>query len=466
MSEGGLQRMKTTATNRKIRELLTKLREGKLEPRPEFQRRLIWTNKDKCSFIVTVLLNYPFPEIYVAAGEVDVDTGEAKEMLVDGQQRVTTLFEYFIGSRDLKLGKTIRPYTELTKEEKEQFLQYDVVVRDLGKIEIAKIIEVFTRINATGYSLNAMEIHNARYEGEYKRYCEDLAHREFFETHRVFSTYDVRRMRDTRFALVLVTTILSTYFNRDDEIEAYLRQYNDEFPQEAETDRSITSVLGFIDELGLALESRAWQKADLFTLIVEVHRSLILEKQKLRTDQVRESLQKFFSAVEKTSESSSNDTNIARYYSAALQATNDRSSRVTRGEIIKGILLETVTQQQQSLALDAWMTAYKIDLRVEPPSYGKPFGHVVIGIPENQFLELKAKFPDEGFKGQNPKVDQTIKEGITNDEREQITKHLGLGPNTGFRFEFEGIVHHIDETKEQPQFESSGKKFWIFRYQS
>lgn len=93
--------MKTTATNRKVRELLAQLREGKLIPRPDFQRRLVWSNKDKSAFIETVLLNYPFPEVYVAAGEVDVESGEGKELLVDGQQRLTTLRQYFGASPDL-----------------------------------------------------------------------------------------------------------------------------------------------------------------------------------------------------------------------------------------------------------------------------------------------------------------------------------------------------------------------------
>lgn len=112
------------------------------------------------------------------------------------------------------------------------------------------------------------------------------------------------------------------------------------------------------------------------------------------------------------------------------------------------------------------MTAYKIDLRLEPPSGWKPFGHVVIGIPEKQFLELKARFPDEGFKGQSPKVDQAIKEGITDNEREQIANHLGLRPNTQLRFEFQTIVGYVDEAKQKPQFENNGKKFWIFQHHS
>src|SRR5215472_14810233 len=135
--------MKTTATNRKVRELLTLLREGRLIPRPDFQRRLVWNNKDKSAFLETVLKNYPFPEIFVAAGDVNVETGEGTELLVDGQQRVTTLYQYFTGSPDLVLYGSVKPYAELTREQKEAFLQYDVVVRDVGHVDIEIVRNVF-----------------------------------------------------------------------------------------------------------------------------------------------------------------------------------------------------------------------------------------------------------------------------------------------------------------------------------
>jgi hypothetical protein len=108
------------------------------------------------------------------------------------------------------------------------------------------------------------------------------------------------------------------------------------------------------------------------------------------------------------------------------------------------------------------MTAHKIELRIESPSSEKLFGFVVIGIPENQLLELIAKFPDAPFTGQNPKVNEAIKEGITKEEREPIAKHLGLRPNTEFKFEFQGFLRYLDEAKEKPSFESNGKKFWIY----
>jgi len=89
--------MRTTATNKKIRVLLTDLSDGVLIPNPEFQRRLVWTNNDKRNFLQTVLQEYPFPEIYIAAGDVDLETGRGTEMLVDGQQRMTTRQPYFNG---------------------------------------------------------------------------------------------------------------------------------------------------------------------------------------------------------------------------------------------------------------------------------------------------------------------------------------------------------------------------------
>jgi uncharacterized protein with ParB-like and HNH nuclease domain len=334
--------MKTTATNRKVRELLTHLREGRLIPRPDFQRRLVWNNRDKSAFLETVLLNYPFPEVYVAAGEVDVETGEGKELLVDGQQRLTTLRQYFTASPDLVLYGGVKPYAELTKEQKENFLQYDVVVRDLGLVDIEILRAVFQRINATRYALNAMEIHNSRFEGEFKAFGEQFAQRAFFENHRVFSASEIRRMQDVRFALTLGATALSTYFNRDDELEDYLRRYNDEFPARVDIERELDTVLEFIDAMGVAATSRLWKKADLFTVVIELHAQIYKRQKPITAADVAPALADFYSRVDNVELRGEPDSPPSRYYKAALQATNDRSSRVTRGEILRVVLEATV----------------------------------------------------------------------------------------------------------------------------
>ena len=291
--------MRSSASNRRIRSLLTDIRTGALIPNPEFQRRLVWSNKHKSNFIETVLHGFPFPEIYVAAGEVNPDTGEGKEMLVDGQQRLTTLKQYFEGSPDLKLSKGVMPYSELGGEEKFNFLEYQVTVRDLGKMSTAEMKEIFQRINSTNYSLNAMEIHNARYDGEIKQFAEELALDGFFQDHTVFKASDIRRMNDTRFTLSVLITAMSAYFNRDTELESYLRQYNDELEAKDDLRADLQQVFKFIDECDLPQNSRAWKTTDLFTLLVEVHRALIKANSPLDPANVGKRLRQFYESVDK-----------------------------------------------------------------------------------------------------------------------------------------------------------------------
>ena len=331
--------MKTTATNRKIRVLLSAIRDDRLIPSPDFQRRLVWTNKDRRNFLKTVLDQYPFPEVYIAAGEARPDTGEGTEMLVDGQQRLTTLYQYFIGSKYLQLGKEIPPYAELPEEKKTDFLEYEVVVRDLGKISMEEIKNVFQRINATSYSPNAMEIRNERYNGEFKQFGDAVAAHPFFERHRTFSASEIRSKEDVRFALVYIITIMSTYsLTWTKSLKAIIERYNDEFDEKDDVSREIENVFNFVERCGFEDSSRAWNKADIFTLLVETHRAIEREKLPLDPDSVGARLKRFYDRVNKYASSDEGDKSAAEYYTAARQATNDRSSRITRGKIIAEVI--------------------------------------------------------------------------------------------------------------------------------
>jgi hypothetical protein len=333
--------VKTTATNKRIRELLTAIGDGTLIPRPEFQRRLVWALRHKNAFIQTVLEGYPFPEIYIAAGDVDLTTGVGTLMLVDGQQRLSTLYEYFHGSNELRL-KDIPPYEKLSDKDKLDFLEYEVVVRDLGSLDIEQIKEVFRRINSTSYSLNAMEIENARYDGEFKALADELAQAPIFEETKFFSPAEIRRMLDMRFVLSLMVTMLSQYFNRDEEIEPYLKRYNDEFPECDAIRRRFNAVISFIRDCRLEPSSRFWKKADFFTAFVELDYLLNIRKIRLDPSSVRDALNTLYVAVDRVDRVPEGEQGISpdavRYARAALQATNDRSNRVTRGTVVRELL--------------------------------------------------------------------------------------------------------------------------------
>jgi uncharacterized protein with ParB-like and HNH nuclease domain len=345
--------MDTSASNRRLRVLLTAIGNGSLVPQPEFQRRLVWTNKDKVEFIRTVLEGYPFPEIYIAAGYVDTKTGEGAEVLVDGQQRITSLYQYFKGSADLRLPPDIPKYENL--ESKLDFLEYKVVVRDLGNMNIEQIKQIFQRINSTSYGLNSMEIHNARYGGEFKEVAEQISQLEFFEMHKVFTNTDIKRMNDVLFCASLVATVMSAYFNRDRDIELFFAKYNEFFPAKEEILRNTNEVLFFISEMDFPLKSRAFKKADFFTLFVELYILLINNKAKLDISSSRAAIDELFQGVELASSGGAPlGSKAERYYKAALQASNDRGSRIERGKLVREVLLkyhptlETLSRERQN----------------------------------------------------------------------------------------------------------------------
>jgi Protein of unknown function DUF262 len=243
---------------RRVGDLINDVEEDRLEVRPFFQRRQVWTNTDKEFFIDTVLRGFPFPEIFFATGTLDRKKIKRRNWLVDGQQRVTTLKDYVRGSSDL-LYKTIPRFEKLTDDQQTALLDYEVVVRDLGTINEAAIREIFRRINTTDYALKTMEVLNAMFSGAYKQYCEALSRHTFFETHHVFPFSARKRMYDVTFCVILVTTILSGYYRRDEKNEEFLERYNDDFPQQDSVQVALDRVFDFVERCGFGEKSRAWK---------------------------------------------------------------------------------------------------------------------------------------------------------------------------------------------------------------
>lgn len=327
--------MKNSPTTWKVRHIISLVKEGRLVPRPEFQRRLVWKAADKDHFLDTILKGYPFPEIYVADGTVDVDSGEGNQLLVDGLQRVSTITDYFAGDPNLKLRKTL-PYSDLPTEAKSRFLQYDVAVRDLGDATHEEIVEVFERINATDYALTDIEVNNARYRGEMKDLAEEVANHSIFSENRVFNSLDYRRMGDLRFALSLIISIMSGYFTRDENFEKYLEAYNESFSRKAEIKAKLFGAFDFIEEVGFDRKSRVWRKADLLTMVVELVAILDDPQVQLLPSDVVERIIPFYEEVNE--QELGGETLPAIYYKAALQASNDRLNRMRRGIILGGLM--------------------------------------------------------------------------------------------------------------------------------
>lgn len=140
---------------------------------PEFQRSFRWDAEQKSAFIESLIVGLPIPPIFVAEDD------EGKWELVDGLQRLSTVFSFFgelknIPENDDKINlfklEKCRLIEELNGLDKETLpVKIRVgILRAVCRVEIlrwdssiAGKYELFKRLNAGGEPLTGQEIRNA-----------------------------------------------------------------------------------------------------------------------------------------------------------------------------------------------------------------------------------------------------------------------------------------------------------------
>ncbi|MBW4605661.1 MAG: DUF262 domain-containing protein [Hassallia sp. WJT32-NPBG1] len=329
------------ATNKKVLDLFNMMKSGSLILAPSFQRKLVWNDAHKEKFIETILLKLPFPEIYLADGEIDLDTQTSKTLVVDGQQRLSTIYQFVTASPEFTI-KNISRFENLSTREKTDFFDYTVVVRDLGRIPESEIREVFKRINSVQYALNAIEINNSLYEGEFITTAKDIIENNLlFKRLEVFSEGEFSRMKDLEYVLLIMSIIEEGgYFTSDKEIRTYVEKYNNEYLNKDLMINNFHEVSKLIIACNLPPDSLLIKKSSLLTLIIE----LIKIKNKYTYLPEEENLIAALNSLEKELYNNRKQdvyTNIyAQYYYYTHQGTASRKGRNVRGQLINRILEE------------------------------------------------------------------------------------------------------------------------------
>lgn len=357
-----------TSTTFKLIDIYNKIISGALVTGPYYQRKLVWKKQHKYAFIETILLNFPFPEVYIASQEVDTVTLLAKEAVVDGQQRLTTIVDYIKGTGDFLSQKVIKPFDELTIEEKKEFLNYNVTVKDLKDIGEANIKEVFTRINSTNYSLNANEILNAEFGGgefaifakalvdeneELSKFRTDINFTseerrkfiDFFKKNEIFTDNDVKRMFDAQFVMLIAATILEGgYFSRSSKIEQYLEKYNETFEASEVVIPKLENSIDLINSLNLSKGSYWLNKSNLFTLLFELRdvnkEDLNLELFETKLIELERKMDNYFNADSDTDISYINEDE-RKYFEFARQGSHELPARQHRGKVMSKIISDS-----------------------------------------------------------------------------------------------------------------------------
>ena len=314
-----------------------------LEISPKFQRRAVWLERERSSLIETICLNLPFPEVYIQI-VTNQETGKQRYIVVDGQQRITTILKFVDGEVQLPLDSTWKGkgFSELTPDEKNSFWNYKVVVRSLRNTSDPEIRDLFERLNTNNIVLNDQELRNARYSGRFKDVSESLADDPFFQKLGLFTAKNVRRMEDVEYVSELLLLLVAGVQNKKDLLEDFYSAYNDEFPEESQYILEFKTALLLIQQI-TTMENKAFIKTrsnfySIFGACAQYYRDTDRSNFK-KPDQIAVEITSLLQSV-KTFDSQGKSDNliVQEYYDAVSRAASDKSRRALREKILYDII--------------------------------------------------------------------------------------------------------------------------------
>lgn len=251
-----MQQFDITKTQFRVTDFLNWQRQGSLVLNPPFQRRSVWKPDAKSYFIDTVVRGLPAPIIYLRE-QTDLDSQTTKREVIDGQQRLRTIFDFIDNSFTVK--KVHNPkignlyFKDFPKETKEKILSYQFSTHTLPiNVDDRDVLQIFARLNATGTKLNNQELRNAEFFGEFKTLMYKLALQQLekWRIWRIFSNDDISRMKEVETTSDLVMNMIEGLSTKTKtNIDSIYKKYDDKFLEKDEIERRFLKIITKIDDL-------------------------------------------------------------------------------------------------------------------------------------------------------------------------------------------------------------------------
>lgn len=316
---------------------------------PPYQRRSVWNQAFKDYFVDTVLLNYPSPAIFLY--EEISDDGRSIYHVVDGKQRLTTLFEFVSGKfpvGDQSAVERLRGtyFIALSPEEKKSCWAYQFLVEYIPTSDERTIDAIFDRLNRNVAKLSPQELRHARLDGRFMTSAEDLSSWMTSVLPQNFpriAAQSRRQMKDVELTALLLLSLEEgpRGYSQSDLDKAFSdrdTEWDDKENVEARFRETVQYINALLrtprgDEIA---GSRLRNQADFYSFFGAVS-ALQRHGALPKPDVSVERLIAFVEAVEDENLRNA-DEGLASYYDAARSASNDRGPRELRINFIKKIL--------------------------------------------------------------------------------------------------------------------------------
>lgn len=353
-------------TTFKVSDFINWQKYGSLILSPKFQRRSVW-NPDARSFLLdTILKGLPIPVIILRDVKTDVNSYESRKEVVDGQQRLRAIISYvapeMIAGENVFKIKSIhneqagnKLFSDLKNDLKQRILDYEFFVHVLpSSVSDREILEIFSRMNSTGYKLNNQELRNAEYYGEFKTTVYNLAleYYDFWLTSGLMTDAKISRMDEVDLMNNLFTVVMDGIIDRSPEvIDRYYKDYNpaDSFANKEEVVSRIRTCLNFINETfnkefdNLVFFAKPQLFYSLFAVIYDYQYGLesILKKKtakKLNATKLKQNADKLSKRIADVN----NNTIPEKVLISYTKGTNRKTARINVFDFLKKELLNGI----------------------------------------------------------------------------------------------------------------------------
>ena len=183
-----------------------------------------------------------------------VDYGKSKKIIIDGQQRLRAILDFYKGAFAVKKihnekygGKF---FEELNRDARDDFLKYNLSFDVLFEKSMPDILDVFSRINSYTVPLNKQELYNAQYVGNFKQLASKygLAYSTYFIDSQILSKPKLARMGETELSSDILTTIIGGV-QTSSAAKNYYKKYEDIEVPRRDAGQIFDSVMSYIGEI-------------------------------------------------------------------------------------------------------------------------------------------------------------------------------------------------------------------------
>lgn len=345
--------MRTESAYYPISWFATASRDKLLTLDPPFQRKPVWSTKQRSALIETILLDLPVPEIFMQARFTP--DGTSVHVVVDGQQRIRSILKFLAldssDDEDNGFALELEPssqwnslnFDDLDDDTKIEFYSRSLSVRRLDPTASREDIkDVFRRFNKYLLPLSAQELRHAAYEGPLVSLATRLADEPFWVAERLVTPQSVRRMKDVEFVSDLVIGVMyGPQAGNAATLDKYYRlmeAFDEELPEQGELLRRFEEALRIVRDALSPLRGSRWgNRTDFYSLFVaisELLRGGAIAGESI--DQLGQQLTEFAADVNRRlgNEHIPMRREVIAYVRAVEKGASDRSRRLARHEIL------------------------------------------------------------------------------------------------------------------------------------